>query len=568
MTVDLAGYRNVPDALADRARLRPEHPALIVSPDGGPDGEEVYTHAELLARIGRSARRLSARLKPGSRVVLALPSGVGFVESYFGCLTAGMVAVPVPPPGGSAQARARIEQIVRDCGPALVLTEEREVQGLAETVAQAGLQDCAVETPAVAQAAAEERAALPEAGRDTLGVLQYSSGSTGEPKGVMVSHGNVLANAELFCRANGAGQDDVFGGWIPLHHDMGLFAMLSSAVLAGATVVLMPPTSFVRRPATWLRLIDRHRISVSAAPSFAFELCVRLVPKEQADAVDLSSLHCVINGSEPVHVPTLRAFTERFAAAGFAPEAMTPGYGLAEATVYVSTKPPRQRPALFTTAAGGEVAGCGLPIGFELRIVDPGTRLACAPGGTGEIWVSGESVGQGYWNRPGTSEETFRATLADSAADTRWLRTGDLGSVRQGELVITGRLKEMMVIRGRNVFPQDVEHEARTAHPLLAGFSGAAFAVQAPEDRVVLVHEISPVASPEEFPALVAAVRRQLTGVLGSPLRDVVLLRRGAVRRTTSGKIQRGTMRSLFLEGGLAPVYADLSPEVRGLLPA
>ncbi|MGV9268861.1 fatty acyl-AMP ligase [Kitasatospora sp. NPDC003701] len=568
MTVDLSGYRNVPDALADRARRRPEHPALIVSPDGGPDGEEVYTHAELLARVERSARHLAARLAPGSRVVLALPSGVDFVESYFGCLTAGMVAVPVPPPGGSAQGRARIEQILRDCEPALVLTEEGEVRGLAETVAQAGLDGCAVETGAAAQTAAQEPAALPEVGRDTLGVLQYSSGSTGEPKGVMVTQGNILANAELFCRANGAGQDDVFGGWIPMHHDMGLFAMLSSAVLSGATMVLMPPTSFVKRPATWLRLIDRHRIGVSAAPSFAFDICVRLVPEAQAETFDLSSLHCVINGSEPIHVPTLRAFTEHFAGAGFAPEAMAPGYGLAEATVYVSTKPPRRRPALLTTDGGRELAGCGLPVGFELEIVDPVTRLACAPGGTGEIWVRGESVGRGYWNRPGISEETFRARLADSADDTCWLRTGDLGSVREGELVITGRLKEVMVIRGRNVYPQDVEHEARTAHPLLAGFVGAAFAVQVPEERVVLAHEISPGASPEEFPALVAAVRKQLTGVLGSPLRDVVLLRRGAVRRTTSGKIQRGTMRSLFLAGGLEPVFADLSPEVRGLLPA
>lgn len=585
MAPDLDTHRNVADAFAERAAAHPERIALSVY-NGSAAGEaESLTFAQLARRAGVRAADLGGRLAPGDRVLVALPTCSGFVEVYLACLIAGLVAVPVPVPGGSAAAAERVAAIVEDCAPSLAVTTEGDRETLTVWLRDRGLGHVPVE--AVGEAGPGEPPARPEPGpgRDTLAVLQYSSGSTGTPKGVMISHGNVLANVMAYHAGTSAGPGDAVGSWLPLHHDMGLFGMLTTGLLFGCTVTLMQPSDFIRRPIAWLHMLDRRGIAVTAAPNFAYELCLRAIPDEALDGLDLSRLRIAFNGSEPIHVPTMTAFVKRFARTGLRPETLTPAYGLAEATVFVSTKrggAPRsvlvadqrrlaaaERPQLVASTAGDgtEVVGVGTPRGFEARIVDPATRASLPDGAVGEIWLRGASVGVGYWNRPQLSAEVFAARLADDDADPGgWLCTGDLGTFVDGELFVTGRIKEMMIVRGRNVFPQDVEHEARAAHPGLAGLVGAAFSVTAPDERIVLVHEVAPKLPAEELPSVAAAVTRRFAVDLGVPVRNVVLVRRGTVRRTTSGKIQRTAARERFLAGGFDALHARLEPDVRRLI--
>jgi acyl-CoA synthetase (AMP-forming)/AMP-acid ligase II len=398
----------------------------------------------------------------------------------------------------------------------------------------------------------------------------------------MLDHGNVLADIAAFHMGTGAGPDDSFGIWLPLHHDMGLFGQLTAGLLFGAPTVLMPPSDFVRRPVSWFRMMEAHGTTVTAAPNFAYDLCTRLITDDQLDGLDLSRLRIVFNGSEPIHVPTMTAFAKRFARAGLRAEAIAPAYGMAEATVFVTATaagvPPTvlvadpgrlesvDHPALVATARGEgkEIVGVGAPPDdFSIRIVDPQSRRHRPDGEIGEIWLRGAAIGRGYWNRPELSSSVFAARLVDDDREgSGWLRTGDLGALVDGELFITGRVKEMMIVHGRNVFPQDVEHSARAGHSALAGLFGAAFGVPVPDERIVLVHEVSPKTPAEELPAVAMAVSRWLTVELGVPVRNVLLVRRGSVRRTTSGKIQRAEMRARFLAGDIEVLHAELDPDL------
>ncbi|EWM10368.1 fatty acyl-AMP ligase [Kutzneria sp. 744] len=506
-------------------------------------------------------------------MLIALPTCVEFAEVYLACLFAGLIAVPVPVPGGSSSATERVAAAAADCTPEVAITTSAACGDLAER-----LPGTVVE--AVGDAGDGDADLHEVAGRDTVAVLQYSSGSTGTPKGVMLTHGNLLGNIVGFQRGSGIGPDDVFGGWIPLHHDMGLFSQLTAALVLGAPNTLMPPADFVRRPIEWFRLLDRFGITVTAGPNFAYDLCLRLISDDMLAGIDLSRLRLAINGSEPIHAPTMAVFAQRFAGTGLRPDVVSPGYGLAESTVYVSCSRIGAQPTVLTvdpaavessdapriraaSEDGKQIVGVGRPAAHEVRIVDP-QRLSPVPeGGIGEIWVRGDSVGVGYWNRADLTAEIFRARLAGSDLD--WLRTGDLGALVDGELFVTGRLKEVLIVHGRNVFPQDVERQARAAHEALVGFTGAAFEVPAPDSRIVLVHEVSPTLLADDLPGVVAAVTRSLTVEFGAPIRNVMLVRRGTVRRTTSGKIQRVVMRDRFLAGEITPVYADLDPAVSAL---
>ncbi|AUG78205.1 Non-ribosomal peptide synthetase [Kitasatospora sp. MMS16-BH015] len=582
MTIDITGHATFAAAFTAQVAAQPDRLAVAVTTGSADPAPQLLSFAELDRRARVRARELSARLSPGARVILALPTSVEFVETYTACLLAGLVAVPVPVPGRSSHASGRVGSIIQDCSAELVLTLAEEVETLAGWLYGQGLGEVAFEAvaPVPADADASDWTA-PVPAATTIGVLQYSSGSTGTPKGVMLSQGNIVANVQALADCCELGPEDRFGGWIPMHHDMGLFTQLSAGLLLGLGCVLMPPGEFVKRPIEWLRVLDAYDVTVSAGPDFAFDLSTRLVTEEQLKTVDLSKLRSVLNGSEPIHAPTLAAFSARFAAAGLRPEAVAPGYGLAEATVFVSCKAPAPQPTVLTVdpaaaergellvaAQGRQIVGCGVPTGLEARIADPETGRELPAGRIGELWLRGPSVGHGYWNRPEQSDAVFNAVLdpAEGEPTSGWLRTGDLCCLIGGELFITGRLKEMMVVRGRNLFPQDLEQEARAASPALTGFFGAAFAVPAPDERVVLVHEVAPATPREELPKVAGAVRQRLSAVLGAPARNVVLVRRGSIRRTTSGKIQRTAMRDLFLAGELTSVHCELEPAVERLL--
>jgi acyl-CoA synthetase (AMP-forming)/AMP-acid ligase II len=371
------------------------------------------------------------------------------------------------------------------------------------------------------------------------------------------------------------GADTRFGGWIPFHHDMGLITLLCMPLLLGATTAIMPASAFLRRPVEWLRAIDRYGINFSPAPNFAYDHCARAVTDEQGSSLDLSGWLWAINGSEPVHLPIMEAFSRKFAAAGFRSDALLPAYGLAEVTVFASGHRPGaplrplavdpERGALTSDLTrGAAVVSHGTPEGFGVRIVDPQTREVLPDGRIGEIWLRGASVAQGYWHREDSTAATFHAATA--AGEAGWLRTGDLGALRDGEIYITGRLKEMLVIRGRNLFPQDLEQQARAVHPALGGLVGAAFSVAAPDERAVIVHEVNTQAAGAELPSITTALKAGLTEAFSIPVRNVVLVRRGTVRRTTSGKIERVATRQLFLEASLRAVHTDIEPAVARLI--
>jgi acyl-CoA synthetase (AMP-forming)/AMP-acid ligase II len=585
MTINLDGRRVVGGAFMDQAAEHPSKIALTIYAGSSATEHFSLTYAELARRAAWRAEGLTARLAPGERVLISLPTCPEFVELYLACTLAGLIAVPTPPLGGSAVATERLGVIARDCRPGVAFTTAGDTETIAERLRSCGLGHVPVEEPGDIGPgdAPAPVPRLPNVSPDTLAVLQYSSGSTGSPKGVMLDHENILANvAALVAFAGIGGPEDSFGSWLPLHHDFGLFVQLTNALLHGVPTVLMSPSQFVRRPVEWFRMMDQFASTVTSAPSFAFGLCLRLIEDSDLEGLDLSSIRCFVNGSEFIHAPTMAGFAKRFARLGLRPEVFTAGYGMAEATVYVCCTPidqaptvlvadPRQaedaeRPRLVGTAggAGKEFVGVGMPGAHEIRIVDAHSRQPLPDGDIGEVWLRGASVGRGYWNQPELSSQTFGARLAgDPDNAPGWLRTGDLGALVGGELFITGRLKEMMTIRGRNLFPHDLEHQARLANGALEGFVGVAFGVTAPDERIVLVHEVNPRWPKEDLPAVATDVVRRLTESFGVPVRNIMLVRRGVVRRTTSGKIQRHAMRELFLADGIPALYSELDPGVR-----
>jgi len=587
MTFDVADRRSLAHAFAECVTRHPARTALTVYRGSKAATHDELTYAELGRRAAVRAEYLAARLAPGERLVIALPTGTEFVELYLACLLSGVVAVPAPPAAGSSRSARRVAAIVADCTPGLVMTTPGDCQTITDGLRPGGpaveaVRPVAAPGPDHVAPSLEIRTGLVDP--DGPALLQYSSGATGSPKGVMLAHRNVLANLAGLNRLIGLREDDSFGSWMPLHHDFGLYVQLTLPLIHGAHAVLMSPTDFVRRPVEWLRMMDLYGTTASSAPDFAYDMCVRVIPDEQLEGLDLSRLRFLANGSEPIHAPTMAAFGKRFARIGLRPEAFTAGYGMAEVTVYASgTATPKEptvvvadrerledgeRPSLVPTRGPGkEVVSVGRPMVLDTRIVHPRTRQPLPDGDIGEIWLCGDSVGLGYWNRPELSEQTFRAQLVgDDEPGRTWLRTGDLGALVGDDLFVTGRLKEILIIRGRNLFPQDVEHEARAAHPALEGVVGAAFGVDTPDERLVLVHEVSPRLPAEQLADVAAAIMQELTVALGVPARNVVLVRRGTVSRTTSGKIQRGTVRRQFLAGEVAALHTVLEPEVRRLM--
>lgn len=545
-------------------------------------GATTLSHAALDRAARAIAAWLQARCASGDRVLLLYPVGVDFAAAFAGCLYAGMIAVPSPMPDRHLQQRRRVDAITRDAGVAAVLTDGGNHKVVTEWLANAGLGPI----PCLATGGTEpddpERWRQPAVDRNTLMLLQYTSGSTGEPKGVMISHDNVLHNVDAFVAGLGIRPETRFGGWIPLYHDMGLLAQLLPALLLGSSAVLMTPNSFVMRPHTWLRMIDEHDLGFSAAPNFAYELCQRRITDDQIAGLDLSRWRFAANGSEPVQGATLRGFARRFAAAGFREDAFAPCYGMAEATVYISGRagrPPHicaadaellAQDRLAPAAEGRparQIVGCG-PAHLDICIVDPATCRRLPDGEIGEIWLRGLSIGRGYWNQPEVTAATFQAITSEG--DTGYLRTGDLGTVIAGEVYITGRHKEMLIVHGRNLYPQDIEHEVRAQHPELATRLGAVFSVSPPddEDAVVVTHEVQGNHPDERLRAIAVSIKSTVIREFGVRVAGVVLLRAGTIERTTSGKIRRRAMRERFLANRLEVVHEHLEPELHALRPA
>jgi amino acid adenylation domain-containing protein/non-ribosomal peptide synthase protein (TIGR01720 family) len=560
---------HVTAALRRQAGLHPRRRAFLFLADGEVESESLTYRA-----LDRRARAVAALLQrhgaAGERVLLLFPPGLDFVTAFFGCLYAGMVAVPAPPPR-SERSLPRLRAMVRDAAPRVVLAPAAGLDRLGRSAA--GVHEWeTLRWLAMDGAQREEGWLEPTLGTDALAFLQYTSGSTADPKGVMVTHGNLVANAAAIARAADLDETDVLLGWLPLYHDMGLIGIVTQSVLLGARCVLMSPTAFLQRPLRWLRAVERFGATLSGGPDFAYDLCVRRSTPEERAGLDLRRWRVAFNGAEPVRPETLDRFTEAFAPAGFRATALCPCYGLAEATLMVSMSTPGSLPAVREVDAAGlarhrvepprrprRLAGSGtVAPGAEVAIVHPRSRRRLDEGRVGEVWVAGPLVAAGYWNRTRETARTFRARPVGDDGGA-WLRTGDLGFLADGELFVTGRIKDLMVIRGRNVYPQDVERTAEASHPAFQPGGAAAFAVEAGgRERLAVALEVGRHFRAGDAGEAVAALRQAVLDEHEAEVYGVALLSPSTLPRTSSGKVRRRACRDGFLARTLAAVAWDV----------
>ncbi|MFC9681056.1 fatty acyl-AMP ligase [Streptomyces sp. NPDC056948] len=568
--------RELLTTLREQAARNPQQPAVTLVSDLPDIRRTVRDRAELDLHSRRIASWLQERLSPGDRALLLYSPGIEFTTAFSACVHAGLIAVPAPLPGRYRHERRRLAAIARDAGVRAILTQQGDLQDVEKWIAEEGVVG-AVCHPTDAEDGDPEAWTAPEVSPDTLALLQYTSGSTGDPKGVMVTHGNLVANVDRMVRMFGNDSGTTYGGWIPLYHDMGLIGLMLPGLLRGNGYVQMDPMSFLRRPFHWLRMLDACDVNFTAAPDFGYEMCVRRVTDEQLATLDLSRLKAA-NGSEPVRADVVTAFTERFAAAGLRPEALIPVYGLAEATLMASGttgRPPLRtevdaaalenrelRPATGTHRSR-VLVGCGAPSGSDALIVDPDTGDALPDGHIGEIWLDGPCVTAGYWENDDATDATFHARTSDGRGP--FLRTGDLGGLLDGDLYITGRRKDVLVLHGRNLHPADIEYELRSQQEELEGLHGAAFLVGHDDGvdtapAIVAVHEIRAHWGAERLGEIAVDMKQTVAREFGVPVAAVALVRPAGVRRTTSGKVQRSAMRALYLAGELDTLHLAEDP--------
>lgn len=554
-----------------RATVQPSDRAYVALSDRGLEVSSI-TFGELDRRAGALAARIVRDAAIGDRALLVFPMGIECLVAFFACLYAGVIAVPMMVPRRQST-RDSSASIVADCAPRLALSTAELVSGargdLIARFQHTGLAWLAVD--GVDDATAAKLPKLPEARREEIAFLQYTSGSTSAPKGVMVSHANLLANLEMIRATSGNTRRSTHVSWVPLYHDMGLILNALQALYVGATCVLIPPLAFLQRPYLWLRAISDYRGEVAGGPNFGFDLCVDRVRLEQLAGLDLSCWKLAINGAEPVRAATIERFAATFRAYGFDPNAMRPAYGMAEATLLISAGNRGQAIVLRAVSRAGllrheavpprddadtqTAVGCGRAlIGEEIAIVDPETRVRLAADRVGEIWVAGPNVAQGYWRNPEATDTTFRAQIAGEG-DRQWLRTGDLGFFDDaGELFITGRIKDVIIVRGANHYPQDIETTVQESHPALRRHGAAAFAIadEAKGEQLVIVQEIERTERARIVPAqLIGHIREAVVREHDIVPHEIALLRPGTLPKTTSGKIQRGLARQLWLSGTL-----------------
>ncbi|QBR71365.1 hypothetical protein CU048_08815 [Beijerinckiaceae bacterium] len=572
--------------LQGRAELQPNDTAYVFLDEG----ERARIRLSF-SDLDRRARAIAARLQEsglaGERALLLYPPGLDYIQAFFGCLYAGVVAVPAYPPSG--RHLQRLQAIFRDASPASVMTVT-ELRDRFKSEAESSLGQGGVSWLATDEIGAHEAdgwtpfAVEP----DSLAFLQYTSGSTGNPRGVMISHANLLVNQALIKRSFQHSKHSTLVGWLPLYHDMGLIGNVLQPLYVGSTAYLMSPLAFLEKPFRWLQAISNYRAHTSGGPNFAYDLCARKITAEQKRDLDLSSWTVAFSGAEPVRATTLDRFAAAFAECGFRRQNFFPCYGLAEATLVV-TAPTRGRSPAFRRAdraalganqiveanSGAALAlvGCGHTWpGHEVRIVNPETEVPCADGEIGEIWAAGASMAKGYWNQPEESARTFQARLAGEEIG-RFLRTGDLGFSDQGELFVTGRLKDLIIIAGRNYYPHDFERVLDEHVEALRPGSNAAFSVTV-EDQEALVIVAEPQRStlqqlrdkgPQD---LFQQIRESLASECDVAPADIVLVQPGSIPKTSSGKIRRASCRQDYLggrlqivarsgEGGSSPALTD-----------
>ena len=573
---------NAPTSLVDilrwRAANQPQRLAYRFLVDG--EFEEItMTYGELDWRARSIAASLQSVAKPGDRALLLFPPGLDFVAAYFGCLYAQVIAIPAYPPHAARMEKTLpvVRRIVADARPSVALLTTALFNGLAT---QKPTEDAFRDLKWLVTDS-DERNNLAEdwqqsvIGGNDLAFLQYTSGSTSAPRGVMVSHNNLLHNLGLIERAFGLSDNSHTVFWLPPYHDMGLIGGILQALYSGYPVTLISQMMFLQRPVRWLQAISRFQATCSGGPNFAYDLCIRKVKPEQREQLDLSSWEVAFNGAEPVYHKTLDQFADYFAPCGFRREAFLPCYGLAESTLIVSGEQ-KARPPLIRclTHAGLEenravisvmetdntraLVSCGPVLsGLKANIVHPETLAPCSTDQIGEIWLSGPSVATGYWNKPSESEITFGARI-DGSNEGMFMRTGDLGFLYEGELYITGRLKDLIICDGKNHYAHDIEKTVEAAHPAIRPAGCAVFPItREGEEGVVIVAEVEHKMVGMAADAI-KNIRQAVAFEHEVPVTDIKLIAPGGIPRTTSGKIRRFLCKTNYMAGALEEIILIL----------
>jgi acyl-CoA synthetase (AMP-forming)/AMP-acid ligase II len=562
------------DLLALRAVEQGANRAYTFLESGEQEVDRI-TWLELDRRSRLLATAIRDRVEPGARVLLLFPPGLDFVSALFGAFRARVIAVPAYPPSGTRSDRgaARLRGMVADAGVELVLTTTTvSAKAEALSVLVPGLLspewlnvddvDFSAPAPVV-----EDVASV-----DDIAFLQYTSGSTSAPRGVMVTHANLLHNLAHSARLGLHDARSISVSWLPVNHDMGLIQGVLQPVFSGFPAWLMSPVAFLQRPARWLEALSTLRATHSGGPNFAYDLCVRRVSDLDRAALDLTAWRVAFSGSEPVRQHTIDAFRRTFMSSGFRRDAFRPAYGLAESTLLVTSTAPNEEPRTLTldraalrqgrvvratqdSAAIAAIVGCGsAEATTRIEIVDPATGLPSRHSEVGEIWIAGESVARGYWRRPDETRTSFRAYLADTF-EGPFLRTGDLGFLQDGELFVTGRIKDVMIVRGLKHDPHDVELTVEAAAPAVRLGAVAAFTLDVETEAVAVAAEVDTrEADARVQSALVESIRAAVAAAHGIQISTIVFLAPGVLPKTTSGKIQRYACREGVRSGALPTI--------------
>jgi acyl-CoA synthetase (AMP-forming)/AMP-acid ligase II len=562
---------SIVEVLQGRAGATPEEVAFRFLVNGEEEGPQ-FTYAALDLQARAIAAVVRDGAEPGDRALLLYEPGLDFIAGFFGCLYAGIIPVPAYPPrlDRLAQTWQALTAITTDCRPRLALTTGDLTASLARGLVNlAGTAAPACIATDLIDVSHAQRWREPRLQPHDIAYLQYTSGSTAAPKGVMVTHRNVMYCERAFELAVEHCGPGCGVCWVPLYHDLALVAGVLQGVFHGGMVVIMSPLAMVQRPVRWLQAITRYRADTSGGPNFAYDLCVERVTAEEKASLDLSRWSIAGIGAEPISARTIARFTEAFACCGFRPEAFYPSYGLAEATLLVTGGDKAARPVVRTVLQSAleqgravdappgaadtrALVGCGHPwLDQQVVIADHQTCKRCPEGSVGEIWFAGPSVARGYWNRPEETAYSFQARLRDSG-EGPFLRTGDLGFVRDGELFVTGRIKDLIVIRGRNHYPEDIEATVQKVHAALRTGCGAAFETgQAGQPRLVIVQEVNRRSRDVDPAQLLGDIRQAVAERHDLQVYDVQFLEPGSLPKTSSGKIQRQACRLGYERGSL-----------------
>ncbi|MED5814931.1 AMP-binding protein [Mycolicibacterium sp. 050232] len=578
------GEASILTLLRERAGLQgDETAATFVDYENNWDGStENLTYSELYRRACNVARELDRRGSPGDRALILAPQGLDYIVAFFGALQAGLIAVPLAVPLGGVSDE-RVSSVLQDAAPTVVLTTSAVAGAVTDFVrSQTGVPEPAIiqvdSLPLDAPAASGIQG---ESGTDTA-YLQYTSGSTRNPAGVMMSHRNLLANYEQLMSGyfaefgNVIPEGSAIVSWLPFYHDMGLYLGVCGPVLAGVPAVLMSPVAFLQRPARWMQMLATNGRTYTAAPNFAFELAVRKTSDDDMAGLDLSEVLAIITGSERVHPATLERFTQRFARQNLSPKVIRPSYGMAEATVYIATRRSGEPPAIVRfesepltagtarrcqNGAGTPLVSYGVPVSPMVRIVDSETDTECPDGTVGEICVHGDNVASGYWHRPQETRSTFGAKIAAPSEGTPegpWLRTGDSGFIFDDELFIIGRIKDLLIVYGRNHSPDDIE---ATVQEISRSRCVAIAVPDGHTEKLVVIMEVKQRAATSETPEdPLSTVKREVASAIFNAhslgVADLVLVPPGSIPITTSGKVRRAVCVDQYRQGEFARLDA------------